>query len=295
MLTKLYSHPLPEMWRLAGEAHVALNQTIPRYVERSSVNHYLAGVRAQMDQLANKYQLPSFSADDGYKVELLPDTDLTSSTIAQMLFPHSELPTKRLREIVTQFTPEQRSEVIKSYHGYRENRRQRPGRALEDGYPIKFEIQADFGIYRDLHRQRMLTQERQPLTTHLGFASIPEVITQIGAEAEVEKCIRLSQELYEDLRRHLGKYFAQYAVLFGFNIRWTMGMNLREAMHFLELRTIKQGHQSYRLVAQEMHRQILARYPEFAAEMKFVDYNEYESARADSEAYQRQREAQLTA
>jgi thymidylate synthase ThyX len=293
MLSHLYSHPLPEMRRLAGEAHVALNQIIPRYVERACPNNYWVSIREQMDQLAEEVCAPSFRAADGYKVELLPDADLITSTLAQMLFPHCELDTQTLRELLGQFNPEQKEKLVHTYHGERENRRQRPGRALEDGYPLKFELQADFGIYRDLHRQRILTQERQLLTTHLGFSDIPEVVKQLGAEAEAEKCIRLSQELYETLRRHLGKYYAQYAVLFGFNIRWTMGMNMREAMHFLELRTIKQGHQSYRRVAQEMHRQIMARYPELGKELKFVDYNEYESARADSEAYQCQREAKL--
>ena len=39
-------------------------------------------------------------------------------------------------------------------------------------------------------------------------------------------------------------------------IRFTMTLNAREAMHLIELRSQPQGHESYRWVAQEMHRQI---------------------------------------
>ena len=70
-------------------------------------------------------------------------------------------------------------------------------------------------------------------------------------------------------------------------------MSVGEGMNLIELRTGPQGHPSYRRVCQEMHRQLMARYPEFAAEMKFVDYNDYTSARGESEARQRRKEAQL--
>lgn len=295
MLNSLYSHPLPEMRRIAEEAHQELNRIIPRYVERAAPNAYLMEVRSGMQvlsrQLCQSRQWPTIV---GHRVELLPEIDLTTSTLAQMLFPYAELSTAQLRETARELTPGQRQQLICAYHGNRENRRHRPGRALEDGYPLKFEFQADFGIFRDLHRHRMLTQERQLLSTRLGFVEIPEAFGDIGETAAVERCIQLSRDLYEAMRQTLGPDYAQYAVLFGFNLRWTMGMNLREAMHLLELRTIPQGHPSYRKVAQEMHRQLLARHPEFAAEMKFVDYNDYASARGDSEARQRQKEAQLS-
>ncbi|MBN2585120.1 FAD-dependent thymidylate synthase [Patescibacteria group bacterium] len=295
MLNSLYSHPLPEMVRIAEEAHQELNQSIPRYVERAAASAYLMDTRSRMRQLGTELcsieQLPILP---GHRVELLPATDLITSTMAQMLFPYTELSSAQLRELAEGLAPEQRRQLIATYHGQRENRRQRPGRALEDGYPIKFEFQADFGIYRDLHRHRMLTQERQLLSTRLGFVEIPQAFHDIGETAAVERCIQLSRDLYEAMRQALGVDYAQYAVLFGFNLRWTMGMNIREAMHLLELRTIAQGHPSYRRVAQEMHRQLLTRYPELAAEMKFVDYNDYVSARGASEAYQRQREAKLS-
>ena len=56
-------------------------------------------------------------------------------------------------------------------------------------------------------------------------------------------------------------------------IRFTMTLNAREAMHLIELRSQPQGHESYRAVAQEMHRQIaeVAGHRAIAAMMSFVD------------------------
>ena len=49
---------------------------------------------------------------------------------------------------------------------------------------------------------------------------------------------------------------AQYVVPFAYKIRWYMKMNLREAVHMCELRTMPQGHPDYRFICQEMWRKI---------------------------------------
>ena len=49
-----------------------------------------------------------------------------------------------------------------------ENRRHKSPRALEHA-AFTFEIVADFGVYRDLHRHRMLTQERQLFPADYGY------------------------------------------------------------------------------------------------------------------------------
>ena len=137
--------------------------------------------------------------------------------------------------------------LLRSYTGTRKSRRDRPARAFEAGYPLTFDIQADFGAYRDLQRHRMLTQQRQLLSPYLGF-DVAEEIEKIGFTASVLECYERSSNLHEQMSRELSPELAQYAVLFGFKIRWTMGMIFREAMHLIELRTTPQGHPSYRRV-----------------------------------------------
>ena len=60
-------------------------------------------------------------------------------------------------------------------------------------------------------------------------------------------------------------------------------MNLREATHMIELRTVPQGHQEYRNVEQKMYKAIDKKHPTLSKIMKFVDMNKYELERFESE------------
>lgn len=185
-------------------------------------------------------------------------------------------------------------QLREAYIGERKNRRDRPGRALEYGYPYTFDLIGDLGAYRDMHRMRMMQQLRQPFTTRLGFIEIPEEIVAINAQDVFHRVFDQSHELYEKIRQIHGQELAQYAVVFGANTRYMMCMNEREAMHTLEIRTVPQGHPSYRRLAQRMHKAIEeARPPWHARALQFVDHKEYSWARAASEARQRAKEAAL--
>ena len=68
---------------------------------------------------------------------------------------------------------------------------------------------------------------------------------------------------------------AQYVVPFAHKIRWYMKMNLREALHMCELRTMPQGHPDYRFICQEMWRKIQEVHPALAEAGKFIDWQKY--------------------
>ena len=78
---------------------------------------------------------------------------------------------------------------------------------------------------------------------------------------------------------------AQYAVCFGYRMRYSMQMNARAAMQMLELRSTPQGHPAYRRVVQDMHLLIrdVAGHTAVADAMKFVDHGAAELERLDSE------------
>ncbi|MEK7095018.1 MAG: FAD-dependent thymidylate synthase, partial [Patescibacteria group bacterium] len=178
-------------------------------------------------------------------------------------------------------------ELMKLAVGGRQNRRDRSPRTFEHGYDVTVEAVGNFGIFRDLHRHRMMTLERQALNPHLGF-TVPDDIVAIGGK---DTALRIHADicvLYDDIERTLGTHRAEYAALFGHHIRWMMGMNLREAQHLLELRTVPQGHPDYRRVAQKIHKEILKRASWIGETdlLKFVDHNNYQWSRADAEARQ---------
>jgi thymidylate synthase ThyX len=62
-----------------------------------------------------------------------------------------------------------------------------------------------------------------------------------------------------------------------------MKMNLREAVHIGELRTMPQGHPDYRFIVQEMWRQIAAVHPTLAHSAKFIDWQTYRLGRLQAE------------
>ena len=64
---------------------------------------------------------------------------------------------------------------------------------------------------------------------------------------------------------------AQYAVPYGYRMRYNIQLNLRQAIHLLELRSSPQGHPDYRRTSQDMFREIHRVHPLLAETMKFVD------------------------
>ncbi len=69
----------------------------------------------------------------------------------------------------------------------------------------------DFGIYRDLHRHRMLTQERQLLSTRYGYWT-PTEILDTPMEKPYREAMEQAQETYELLAADFPEE-AQYVVL----------------------------------------------------------------------------------
>lgn len=291
----------------------ALNQVIPVYIRRAQRSEYTVATNRNMRaftqalfkhaQVDRAQRLPEVTLMDrgetilraGLEKGKSIDNMLTEvadiNTIAAMIYPYAKLPLTQLRREVSEMDPALRSIVAKLYIGDRQTRRDRPGRALEDGYPYTFDMVTNFGTYKDLQRHRMNTQTRQLFTTKLGFTMSPE-LEAIGAQDKVLACVEKADRLF-DAMAAVDPIVAQYAAMHGHYIRWSMGLNDRALMHLTELRSTPQGHPSYRLVAQMMHDEISKRSEWRGKAMQFVDHNDYYWSRADSEAKQRVKEARL--
>ena len=91
------------------------------------------------------------------------DMDSPAKVAAALLFEHCDAGLHELQEYCRSLPEEELSRILDSASNFRENRRHKSPRALEHA-TFTFEIVADYGIFRDLHRHRTLTQERQLLT-----------------------------------------------------------------------------------------------------------------------------------
>ena len=88
----------------------------------------------------------------------------------------------------------------------------------------------------------------------------------------------MQERIYVDLPSE-----AQYVVPIAYKIRSSMKMNLREALHMVELRTMPQGPPDYRFIGQEMWRKIKSVHSVLAEAGKFIDWQKYRLGRLQSE------------
>jgi thymidylate synthase ThyX len=286
LISKLLSQGLSEAQDLAGKIKEALDSQIPTFIKRAAKNDYRIQIDRAMQTLCD-------DLFQGVAIELSPevvlledkDEDYSVNLLASMIFPFVQHSTQQIRGIVRALPEGKRQEIFSVYIGERRSKRDRPGRALEYGYPVNFDIVAGFAEYRDLQRHRMLTQQRQDMGVLLGY-SIPEEIQEIGKGEAAQECFERAESLYNDLLQAGMRAEAQYASLFNHFIRWNMGMNLRELGHFTELRTQKAGHPKYRRVCQTMTKLYLQRHPEMEPVLRYVDHNDYDQGitRAEQEA-----------
>ncbi len=280
LITKLYSHELTEAKNLAAAIHQELNKLIPSFVRRAQFSDYMAATyaatRSLTAQVVKELSVPS--SDPVTLVDY--DTEAEEKVIATILYPHSRHPLDQLRKSVARISQDQRRKILEEYLQRRRHRRDKPGRALEQVY-YTFDILGNLGLYRDLQRHRILTQERQDFTTVHGYDT-PQEIEEAGFKPEFDRCMERAADLYEKIYRDL-PVESQYVVPFAYKVRWYMKMNLREAVHIGELRTTPQGHPDYRFIAQEMWRKIKEVHPTLAPCAKFIDWKTYRLGRLQSE------------
>lgn len=280
LLNKLYSSHLAEARVLASGVHAALNALIPSFVKRARRSEYLAETFTATRSLAGQL-LASTPIAPSQPVRLVDyDAEAEEKIIAAILYPHARHSLPQLRTLVASLPAEQREQLLAEYLKRRQHRRDKPGRALEQVYYM-FDIVGNLGLYRDLHRHRILTQERQDFTTAHGYDTPPEIETA-GFRSNFVRCMDQAAQLYDKIHRDL-PLEAQYVVPFAYRVRWYMKLNLREAVHIGELRTLPQGHPDYRLIVQEMWRQIAAVHPTLACSAKFIDWQTYRLGRLQAE------------
>ena len=280
LVSKFYSHELSEAKELGKTIHGELNQLIPSFVKRAQLNEYLAASSAAAKALASK--AANLRPLDTIEPVALIDYDSAAEEkiIAAMLYAHSRHPLEQLRQIAAKMSSEERRQILAEHFGKRRHRRDKLSRAFENVY-YTFDILGNLGLYRDLHRHRILTQERQDFTTVHGHDMPPE-IEEAGFKNEFDDCMKRAADLYEQIYADLPSE-AQYVVPFAYKIRWYMKMNLREALHMCELRTMPQGHPDYRFICQEMWRKIQEVHSTLAVCGKFIDSKKYRLGRLQSE------------
>lgn len=276
LLLRLAASPLPEARAIGAMAERELGAVIPSFISRvgrpdrgGEWIDYLERRRETTERWVARLGLDRREGPDAPAVELVHVDGDEDLLLAASLYESTGLAEAEITRRIGALDPIEREGILAELVGERGNRRHRPGRGWE-AVRYRFEIVSDYGGFRDLQRHRMLTCQWQALTPDLG-AGVPDEVAEAGAGDEYERALEISRAEFERLEGAGMAAAAPYALCLGYRIRYVLDMNAREAMHVCELRSGREGHPTYRAVAQAMHEQISAVHPAIGAAMRHVD------------------------
>lgn len=296
LIHKLHCNNLAEMQDIGKRMFDELAKVLPSFIRRSEISHrthqhYARFYETQQNDIKvvtkENCGFPERTSEPGVRL-ISSDPDAVIKVAAGILFANSNKSLTDLWSYCKQLPEEELARILDAASTARETRRQKSPRALEHAN-FTFEMITDFGAYRDLHRHRLLTQERQLLNCDYGYF-VPNEIVGTPLESEYNTAMIKAKSVFDTIAAELPEE-AQYVVPMAYNVRWYFHLNLRALQWLCELRSAPAGHPNYRFVAQEMARQVSEAFPQFERYFKFVDYEGYDLGRLGQE--QRKVEKQL--
>lgn len=296
LIHKLHCQTLAELQDIGKRSAEELGKVIPSFIRRADPSHrthlsyaqFYESMGNELKQVADQH-LEECERSLEHGVRLVSyDPDSPTKVAAALLFASGNKGLPELWEYCRSLPEEEIARILDAASNARENRRHKSPRALEHAN-FTFEIVTDFGAYRDLHRHRILTQERQLLCCDYGFYTPVEIQ---GTPYEEEYCNALKQakEVFDRIRTSLPEE-AQYIVPMAYRIRWYFHVNLRALQWMCELRSSPAGHTCYRHIAQAMARKVCDQFPAFERFFKYVDYEGYELGRLGQEQRKAEKQA----
>lgn len=291
MIARSLKSRLPEIQWAAEAAYQELYKIVPSFLRRikaadatqramaEEYQEYKAGHAERMVPLVS-HTLPAGSAvrHSGQAVRLVEyDAQGEEKIVTGLLYgaPNNHRSWEEIFAQVKELTLDGKERIMAAVLAGRTQRWQKVHRAFENAY-VRFEVLMNIGAWRDVHRHRMLTQQRQYLTIEHGF-DVPVELSRAGLAQEYVSGIRRAEDVYVRIAAAKPD-LAQYAVTLAHRVRFMQWKNLRECFWELELRTIPEGHPDYRMIEQEMFRQLERVYPLVAKHMR-VNMGNYDFAR----------------
>jgi thymidylate synthase ThyX len=283
LINRTARHALGELRWFASELKTELDKEIPslllRVADEKSGDY--------QDYLTRRHEgVREFSgasvpeAGPRPAVRLLEyDPDSETKILAGVLFHQTHGSWDHAMERARSLNDAERRELFDRYMPKRRARWYKVGRAFENAY-LRFEIVLDIGSYRDLHRHRMMTQERQNFSAHHGY-DVPAELEQAGLADDYRIALDRAGALFKRLEP-VDRELAQYAVPMAYRMRFYQWQNFRQLFWETELRTVSQGHPDYRFIELEKYRLVKEKFPLIASYM-LVDTNDYAIARRGTE------------
>ncbi len=255
-------------------------RTAPTLVKYAEPSEYLQRSCTELDQAARELMgsTPIYPAP---LVDMLDDDeDLEVEIATSLLYPHCHYSYRQLRGAVAALTEARRNELIALGTRHR-GRHDELLRGFKSGDGFRFDILMDIGGFRDMHRHRRCVQLIQQFSNLHGFEEPvcpgQPTLAEAGLDGVYRQAMGNAFVAYEQVRSSgvaEAAESAQYLLPLGTRCRAMFKMDFAEALYISELRSGIAGHFSYRLVAWEMYRAMVARHPALASLFRIQDVNE---------------------
>ena len=270
MISKLLSHPLEEIREIGESMKGEAQKIVPTLIKYAAPNPYRMETERVMREMAQEFAGVKTPKEDRTVRLVAAPSDAEKRLVAAILYPYGSSSYAQLMERVSLLSPEEKERIIDEYLK-RRGPHDQPLRALED-VVYTFEILVDFGAFRDIQRHRMATQHLQEFSADHGYV-LPGEAAELGLETEFHSSMEMARDAYSEIhKRH--PLEAAYVLPLAYRRRVLFTWNLREMFHFVQLRSARQGHTSYRSVAQEVYRELERVQPLLARYMR-VDLEKY--------------------
>jgi thymidylate synthase ThyX len=267
-IRKMLSHPLAEVRAIGSEVKQSSLAELPTLVKYAEENPYLRDM-PELFRKAAAYLSSMDTAPEGpprARIHLSHfDPDAEERILAAACVRFCGLGFEQSLADIHRASSDERSRLAEALLGSM-GEHDTPVRELEYAFYL-FEAVMDQGAYFEVKRHRMSSQTPGPLGCDLGYLT-PRWIEESGFRAEYDAAMRQAATAYTALRQSHGPDVAAYLVPNGYLRRLALGMNLREAYHFCQLRSSQGAHAAVRILALQAAEQIRSVHPLLSGKMK---------------------------
>ena len=289
-INKMMASPHTEVRLLGFLAFKELTNIIPNFLQKIDHKHgeimreYRKSVSLCQQEMSNKF-IKGINKEKTNDVNLVDfDLDGDVKIASQILFTgqtKTYLPKTSIVNWAKKKTNSKKvgqiiNEAFSDRCSLNINRRHKLSRAFEHAF-AEVEFYKDFGIYRDLQRNRLSSTERLYLNTN--ELEIPKEYKEKGMEEVLKDYIKL-HKMMKELNSKILKSkniplsSSEYVSILGHKLRFNVRANIRQWVFFSELRTIPGGHPSYRNAMQLAVKEILKKMPYLKDVFTKVDWVE---------------------
>ena len=285
LLERLKTSGLKEAGELYSELMSELKLVFPKLIENVENPHGLEN----LDYLTKLKNYAPLEGEFGgsiprQKIELLScdnDEVALDKILASYNFERTDGDYGTVYSHISGLTKQRKVEMLDKIFSLRTNRRNKLDRSFEHVH-YTFQVNTNFGAFRDLQRHRSLTIQRKRLSTAHGY-DIPPIISVIeGLSKRYVEALTESNELYKQVSS-IDPISAQYFVLFAHIQPVLVTLNLRELVYLTELRSTPQAHFDLRQISRDMVRLARQANPSLSRAFIFLNEREEELGRLSAE------------